>query len=502
MLENVNGVTLLFVGLGLLTCSHLLRITAFRKKNPPSVRYLLPWFGSALSIGSDLLGWIERQSECHGPLFSAYIGGKTFIFVCDRKAGMRVINSKSSDLSDREGKYKLQRNALGMTHLDASDISKSTEKKEIQTRHLLRLNVLPILLENYQKHILFNVYPNILQDKNVNGQDWMKKGILDFFGEAIWRATVTVLYELPELDSYEAFKLAMTFDENFLKFSNSRLFQRMHWKQYKAREDIIGLVKNALKKRDQHGDEANPFKEKVGMELDHMSKKMGMNLDGRARFQVLSIHAAVLNTVPTTFWTVYHLLENPDAYNAVVEELQQIKKKSKFFSMDALNEMTKLDSVLMETLRLDSTEKQFRMRTVERDFDLELPFDDGTKKSFPVKKGTTVVTVPPLMNRDEEVFENAQSFQWDRFAKQTVFKKNNKVIQSPVEAFGGGPTMCPGRNFAKVEIKALVASILCEYEVRFAKGLDAEKPGLRDKKLYFSFGVPESDVEIEFRARV
>jgi cholesterol 7alpha-monooxygenase/oxysterol 7-alpha-hydroxylase len=376
-----NNVSLLLGALALLSCSYLFEITFFRGKNPPFVRYYLPWFGSLLSVGTDLLGWVQMQSERHGPLFSAYMGGKTFIFVCDRKAGMRVINSK--DLSWKESRYNLQRNALGMNHIDAWGISQSAEKREIQTRHLLQANMLPTLLENYQKHTLLSVYPNLLQD-TVTGQAWMKKGLFDFFGEAIWRATVTVLYGLPELETHEAFKLAVTFDERFVKFFRSPLFQKIHWKQYKAREDLIGLIRNALQKRDEHGDDTIVFKEKVGMELDHMCQNMGTGLDGRARFQALSIHAAVLNTVPTTFWLVYHLLENSVAYDEVVDELQQIKKKSKttFFSVEDLNQMTKLDSVLMETLRLDSTNKQFRPRYAERDMELELPFDDGTKRSF------------------------------------------------------------------------------------------------------------------------
>ena len=80
-------------------------------------------------------------------------------------------------------------------------------------------------------------------------------------------------------------------------------------------------------------------------------------------------------------------------------------------------------------------------------------------------------------------------------------EKNNKAIQNPVEAFGGGPTMCPGRKFAKGEIKSIVAGILCDYEIRFAKGADTEKPGMLDNKSILSFGVPDSDVEIEIRAR-
>ena len=61
--------------------------------------------------------------------------------------------------------------------------------------------------------------------------------------------------------------------------------------------------------------------------------------------------------------------------------------------------------------------------------------------------------------------------------------------------------MCPGRNFAKGEIKSIVAGFLCDYEIRFANGSATKRPGMLDNKSFLSFGVPESDIEIEIRAR-
>merc|ERR1712154_128173 len=69
------------------------------------------------------------------------------------------------------------------------------------------------------------------------------------------------------------------------------------------------------------------------------------------------------------------------------------------------------------------------------------------------------------LHMDETVFENPTSFQYDRFLPNKVFtKQDGKVLSNPVRAFGGGTTMCPGRKFARIEIKAFVAELLYRYE--------------------------------------
>jgi cytochrome P450 len=233
-----------------------------------------------------------------------------------------------------------------------------------------------------------------------------------------------------------------------------------------------------------------------------------MSVDARARAIGGFIHAAMINTIPTAFWLIFHILENRKVYDEIVDEVLAsgpVDAAAGVFSNDELKKMVKLDSMLTETLRLDNTSNSFRFRIVEHDLDLKLSLLDGRKMNFSVKKNTMVMTCPTLLHHDEEVFENAEEFKWDRFVpvgdKPIEFRKGGRLISNPVDAFGGGPVYCPGRNFARGEIKAIVALMLLEYDLRFADGAVPPKPPMYDNQSFQYHGVPAHDVVFELRRR-
>lgn len=66
---------------------------------------------------------------------------------------------------------------------------------------------------------------------------------------------------------------------------------------------------------------------------------------------------------------------------------------------------------------------------------------------FRIPKGAMVQCIVSSANRDEEVFENSESFDIDRKLK-------------PSFGFGFGPHMCIGQFIAKVELAVAVNTIL------------------------------------------
>jgi cholesterol 7alpha-monooxygenase/oxysterol 7-alpha-hydroxylase len=471
----------------------------------------LPWIGSALDIGGDLLGWTKRCIEKYGPVFGAHIAGRSYIFVTDPFAARQVLNAKASDMSWRVVRRKVTRNALMMTLSDSEFLSRNDCKsRTILNKHLLQSDNLAILLDNYQKYIKENMFPqldNSVETLNANG--WLKKGMYDFVGQIVWNATLVTLYGMPDLATKDCFEFLCKFDERFHKFGQSRFFQWRHKEQYHAREQYLSKVRESMKRRDAIDSRPAHPKPLLGIELDNWMKDCEMDIDSRSKGIAANIHASVLNSIPTAFWLLFHILENRTAYDAIVEEVRetrQVNATVAVFSADELKRMVKLDSMLTETLRLESTNSKFRLRLVERDLpDLNLPLVDGSMMQFSVKKNTIVMTCPTLMHLDEEVFENAREYKWDRFVpsgdKPIEFRKGGKLIINPVEAFGGGPVYCPGRNFARGEIKAIIALLLFEYDLRFADGVVPTKPAMLDNKTSQNHGVPAHDVVFELRPR-
>lgn len=122
------------------------------------------------------------------------------------------------------------------------------------------------------------------------------------------------------------------------------------------------------------------------------------------------------------------------------------------------------------------------------------------QNSFFVKKNTMILCSNTLIHRDEDIFQDATTFKWNRFApgpndEMPVFRKNGRTIVRPVNPFGGGSSICPGRRYALAEIKAMVAMVLVHNDIRFKDNIVVPAPAIRHG--FVSNGNPDGDVTIE-----
>jgi len=63
-------------------------------------------------------------------------------------------------------------------------------------------------------------------------------------------------------------------------------------------------------------------------------------------------------------------------------------------------------------------------------------------------------------------------------------------------SFGAGRHACPGRFFAAMELKVLLAYIICNYDFKLTTD------GARPKNTFFSFScMPDFDTELMFKVR-
>ncbi|HEX2348195.1 MAG TPA: cytochrome P450, partial [Ktedonobacterales bacterium] len=81
---------------------------------------------------------------------------------------------------------------------------------------------------------------------------------------------------------------------------------------------------------------------------------------------------------------------------------------------------------------------------------------------YHVPAGTFVLYSIAASHQLPEVFEHPEVFDPERFAAP---REEHKRTPYALVGFGGGPRVCIGINFAKVEIKALVSQALRRYEL-------------------------------------
>ncbi|MDB4965438.1 MAG: Cytochrome 51 [Myxococcales bacterium] len=156
----------------------------------------------------------------------------------------------------------------------------------------------------------------------------------------------------------------------------------------------------------------------------------------------------------TTAWTLIELLQNQGYLGRVVEEIDRVFGNGTPVSHAALRELTVTENAVKEALRLHPPLFML-VRVAQQDF---------TYKSWHVPKGTWIVISPTVSHRMNEVFRDADRFDPDRFAPPREEDKRDFAYIS----FGGGRHKCLGNAFAILQIKAILALLLGQYEFELA----------------------------------
>ncbi len=74
-----------------------------------------------------------------------------------------------------------------------------------------------------------------------------------------------------------------------------------------------------------------------------------------------------------------------------------------------------------------------------------------------IPKRSTVFYSPYMSHRDPEAFENPNVFDPDRFS---AARGASRAVATKLVGFGGGPRICLGKSFAKLQLKIMIKTIL------------------------------------------
>lgn len=166
-------------------------------------------------------------------------------------------------------------------------------------------------------------------------------------------------------------------------------------------------------------------------------------------------------------WVWYLLGSDPEAMaqaKAEVDEVfgEQLSANSAP-SIEQINQLTYLDMVIKEALRLYPPIHVGNRRAVE---DMKL-------LDYDVPQDTRVMYSIYLSHRDERYWNDPDKFCPHRFDKsQSTPGKRPSLTYVP---FGGGPRNCIGAAFAQVESKVVLARILQRFDLHLLNG-DKIKP--------------------------
>lgn len=107
-----------------------------------------------------------------------------------------------------------------------------------------------------------------------------------------------------------------------------------------------------------------------------------------------------------------------------------------------------------------------------------------------LKEGSMCFIAPETAHRIPEVFSNPDQYDPERFSPDRK-EGDNKLS---LLGFGGGAHRCAGVNFAKLEIKIIIAKMFQNYDIELLDKNPKPRPGLETK-------YPESPCRIHYQKR-
>ncbi|XP_058117996.1 cytochrome P450 4d1-like [Anopheles ziemanni] len=179
------------------------------------------------------------------------------------------------------------------------------------------------------------------------------------------------------------------------------------------------------------------------------------------------------------------MAKHPDVQQKVFEEVRGIvgEDRKQPATMAMLNDMSYLDLVIKETLRLYPSVPMFGRKLLQN--------TEINGKIFPAN--CNVIVLPFFLGRNPDFFPNPEKFDPERFNVERSAEKTNPYQYIP---FSAGPRNCIGQKFAVAELKSLVSKVVRHYEIL---------PPLEEQEESFMAELilrPERGIPIRVRPRV
>ena len=153
----------------------------------------------------------------------------------------------------------------------------------------------------------------------------------------------------------------------------------------------------------------------------------------------------------TTAWAVIELLRDPTLYQRAVAEVDRVFGGGKPVTHALLRELDFIENVVKEALRVHPPLFML-VRVAQVDWEY---------KGYFIHKGTWVVVSPTVSHQIPTVFRNPEMFDPDRYAPGREEDKQDFAYI----AFGGGRHKCLGNAFAILQVKAIVALLLGQFDL-------------------------------------
>jgi cytochrome P450 len=241
-----------------------------------------------------------------------------------------------------------------------------------------------------------------------------------------------------------------------------RIIARAHEERLTSRRDRGDLFSHMVFVEDEHG---------------RMSDKQ---LRDEAMTLIFAGHETTAHALT---WTWYLLATHPDKAARMRDELDRVLG-GRCVTVEDLPSLPYLEMVVKESLRLLPSVWAYA-RQAQRDLVIE---------GYEIKKGQTVTISHIAMGRNPKYYDEPEEFRPERWTRE--FERS--LPKGAYTPFAGGPRVCLGKQFAMMEMRMILGTLLQRVEPNVPEGFKPDfvtelsmHPGAR--------GMPTN---VRFRKRV
>jgi hypothetical protein len=256
----------------------------------------------------------------------------------------------------------------------------------------------------------------------------------------------------------------------------------------KARDRVIKAYERYFNDRGHLDPETSSFTKE---RLDFLVQR-GMSKSDMAKMEAATSIGILANTMPATFWLVYHIISDPVVFADCQRELSGAVKET--------NDTCEVDMVYVKEscpILLSTFQEVFRFRGTG--ISARMMMEDFILNNRYLLKEGNVVLIPAAVQHQlpSAWGESVEEFNHQRFIRKPGTKRHNPVA---FRGFGGGSTLCPGRHFAATEILTFASLIILRFDIQPVKGYWGSIT-VENSNAATSIQTPDQDIEINIRPR-
>lgn len=411
-------------------------------KAPPRLSGALPVVGHTVEFVRDTIGLLFRAQRELGEVAAFDVAHRRMVAVFGPRAHEAVFRAPDAILSPSEA-YKI------MTPIFGKDVVYDAKPEKMAEQ-------LKMLLPALQDRRMRTYGEAVVRETEDTIRPWGESGVVDFveFCRVLTNFTSARCLLGREFREGMSDEFARVYHDleagaSPLAYVHANLPIPIFKKRDAARVRMVEMISQNVQSRRAAGHGGDDFLQTL-MESSYSD---GTKLSEHEITGLLlaGMFAGHHTSSVTTAWALLELLRNPALYQRAVEEVDRVFSGGRPVSHAVLRELTFIENVVKEALRMHPPLFML-VRVAQVDWELF---------GHHIPKGTWVVVSPTVSHRMPEVFRDPDAFDPDRYAEgRAEDKKDFAYI-----AFGGGRHKCLGNAFAILQVKAILALLLGQFEL-------------------------------------